>query len=159
MKYYLLLGGNLGDREGLIRDSKSEITKKIGKIIKESSLYESEPWGFIAEQNFLNQVIIVKSDLEPLKVLDLCQEIENDLGRERSKEGYASRTMDIDILFIDDLIIKSERLIVPHEHLHKRRFTLLPLDELDSRYIHPGLNKTIKQLLLDCEDKSVVKKV
>lgn len=159
MKYYLLLGGNLGDRAGLIKDAKFKISERIGDISKESSVYESEPWGFTTEQNFLNQVIVVDSGLKAIEVLDLCQKIEKELGRERNSEGYSSRTMDIDILFIDDLIINTERLIVPHKNLHKRRFTLLPLYELNSNFMHSVLNKTIKQLLLDCDDNSVVNKL
>lgn len=159
MKFFLLIGGNLGNRQELIVESKLLISNKIGEIVQESSLYESEPWGFESEQNFLNQVIVVESEKEVIDVLEQCQQIENALGRVRHNSGYASRTMDIDILFIDDKIINTERLTVPHEHLHKRNFTLLPLNELDPNFKHPVLNKTIKQLLLDCDDNSIVNKI
>jgi len=156
---YLLIGGNLGDRFQLLKQVKELICNVFGGLKKESSIYESEPWGFEADQNFLNQVVVVSTELEPINVLDKCQQIENDLGRIRSNSGYASRTMDVDILFIDDKIIETERLIVPHEHLHKRKFTLLPLNELSTDFIHPKLNKTFIELLKECSDQSNVKKL
>jgi 2-amino-4-hydroxy-6-hydroxymethyldihydropteridine diphosphokinase len=156
---YLLIGGNQGNRLQLLKRAKELIQNACGKIVKESSVYESEPWGFEADQNFLNQVIIVSTELGPMNILDKCQQIENELGRVRNDSGYASRTMDIDILFIDDKIIETKRLIVPHEHLHKRRFTLSPLSELSADFIHPKLNKSMIEMLKECPDQSNVIKL
>lgn len=156
---YLLIGGNLGDRFQLLEQAKELVCNVFGGLKKESSIYESEPWGFEADQNFLNQVVVISTEFKLIDVLDKCQDIENKLGRVRESENYSSRTMDIDILFIDDNIINTERLIVPHEHLYKRRFTLLPLNDLIPDFTHPILNKTIKQLLLDCDDNSKVNKI
>ncbi len=156
---FLLIGGNLGDRFKLLNQAKKDIQKEIGRITKESSIYETAAWGFEAENDFLNQVIMITTELEAIEVLKLCQEIEDNLGRVRGSEQYASRTMDIDILFYNDEIINEPKLIVPHQHLHKRGFTLEPLAEIEPNFIHPILQKTMVDLLQNCGDKSVVKKI
>jgi len=156
---YLLIGGNLNDRFQLLEKANDSIANNIGTCIKKSSIYESEPWGFEASQNFLNQVLIFTTKLRPIEVLDECQKIENELGRIRESANYSSRTMDIDILFYNNEIITEPRLIVPHEHLHKRRFTLEPLAELTPSFIHPLLNKSLKELLENCSDMSNVNKL
>lgn len=156
---YLLTGGNLGDRYSLLERAKKIIVEKIGKIVKESSIYETTPWGFNSEQDFLNQVLIVSTDLSPKKVLNKCFEIEKELGRVRQSEQYSSRTIDIDILFYNDEIIHEQELIIPHERLHERRFTMEPLVEISPEYTHPKLNKTLSELLAECEDVSEVRKL
>jgi 2-amino-4-hydroxy-6-hydroxymethyldihydropteridine diphosphokinase len=156
---YLLIGGNLGDRFHLLEQAKGLICNTFGVLIKESSIYESEPWGFDSDQNFLNQVVVISTEFKPIDVLDKCQDIENKLGRVRESENYSSRTMDIDILFIDGKIIDTKKIIVPHEHLHKRRFTLEPLVELVPDFIHPKFNISLIDLLKECTDKSIVKKL
>jgi len=158
-KVFLLLGGNIGDKVGYLKKTKDLIVKNIGAIIKESSLYESEPWGFEDESIFINQVVEIQTNFEPLELLNKTREIERTLGRERNSKGYSSRTIDIDILFYDDLIFESERLNIPHKLLHERRFTLAPLDEISPESIHPVFNITIDELLLKCEDKLRVKKI
>lgn len=156
---YLLIGGNLGDRYKLIGSAKLSITKKIGKIVKESSIYETTPWGFNSEQDFLNQVLYVSTDLSPKKVLNKCLEIEKELGRVRQSEQYSSRTIDIDILFYNDEIIHKQELIIPHERLHKRRFTLEPLVEIAPDLIHPVIKKSLFDILKECNDNSEVRKL
>jgi len=158
-KVYLLIGGNLGDRYSLLEQAKQEIGSRIGELIKESSVYETAPWGFIADQNFLNQVIIIKTNFSSRDVLNTCLDIENYLGRKRSSNGYHSRTMDIDILFYNNEIIELDGLTIPHARLHQRRFTLEPLVEISSDYIHPKLKKTVVDLLNNCEDNSQVIKL
>ena len=156
---YLLIGGNLDNRLKLLNQAKISIEKNIGELVKESLIYETAPWGFESEQDFLNQVLIVSTTLTPLKVLEKCQIIENELGRTRHTEQYASRTMDIDILFYNDQIVNESNLTIPHEHLHKRRFTLEPLVELSPDFVHPIINKTLKEILRDCKDESEVKRL
>lgn len=156
---YLLTGGNSGDRFKLLEQAKSDISEKIGKIKNESSIYETAPWGFKAEQNFLNQVVEVSTKLTPQKVLEFCLEIENELGRERKSGHYESRTMDIDILFYNDEIINEPGLIIPHPKLHLRRFTLVPLTETEPDFVHPVLKKTLAVLLENCNDNSKVQKL
>lgn len=156
---FLLIGGNLGDRFKLLSQTKIDIQEKIGRINKESSIYETVAWGFESENDFLNQVIMITTDFDAMEVLKFCQEIENNLGRVRKSGGYASRTIDIDILFFNDEAIDLPDLKIPHIQLHKRKFTLEPLAEIEPDFIHPVLNKTMKQLLKDCSDKSEVKKI
>ncbi len=156
---YLLTGGNLGDRYGLLERARKKIVEKIGKIVKESSIYETAPWGFNSEQDFLNQVLYVSTDLSPKKVLNKCFEIENELGRVRQSEQYSSRTIDIDILFYNNEIIHEQELIIPHERLHKRRFTLEPLVEIAPDLIHPVIKKSLSDILKECNDNSEVLKL
>jgi len=154
----LLIGGNEGDRLENIDLSKKLIEEKIGIIVNQSGIYESEPWGFEHAQNFLNQVIEIQSDLNPFDILTVSQQIEKDLGRRaKTIQGYEGRTMDIDILFYGSEIINTEELTVPHPRLHERKFTLLPLEEKWKDFLHPVFNQTIKDLLLGCKDEGWVK--
>jgi len=156
---YLLIGGNLGDRYKLIGSAIQSIAKKIGKIVNESAIYETTPWGFESEQDFLNQVVHISTNLTPKDVLNKCLEIEKELGRNRESEQYSSRTMDIDILFYNDEIIHEQELIIPHERLYKRRFTLEPLVEIAPDLIHPVIKKSISDISKECKDNSEVKKL
>lgn len=156
---FLLIGGNLDDRFGLLSIAKVDISEEIGEILQESSIYETAPWGFESEQDFLNQVIIVSTSLSPIQVLRKCQIIENKLGRFRQSGHYASRTMDIDILFYNDEIINTHDLIIPHERLHQRRFTLEPLVELMPKLMHPVIKKPLSEILKECTDKANVKRL
>jgi 2-amino-4-hydroxy-6-hydroxymethyldihydropteridine diphosphokinase len=151
---FLLLGSNLDDRSAMLQRAREEISSEIGKISRESSVYESEPWGFQAEQKFLNQVIRIETDCTPLEVLGRILEIEIKLGRVRAGDvGYASRLIDIDILFYNDEIIAEDQLNIPHPKIPDRMFTLLPLSELDKSMIHPGSHRSILDLMNACQDK------
>ena len=152
---YLQLGSNIGDRLGNLDQSIKIITERIGNVLEKSSVYESTPWGVENQRNFLNQVLFVKSNFDPYTILDLVLQIEKDMGRIRI-EKWGERIIDIDILFIDDLIIESENLCIPHEFIAKRKFVLQPMCEIAPRFIHPKLNKTISQLLEECIDDEKV---
>ena len=152
MKTFLILGGNIGDKLYYFNEAIKLIDSNIGKVLVKSSIYETEPWGFESENNFYNQVISVESQLKPIEILACVNEIESSLGRERQENQYSDRVIDIDILFIDDLVIDNEMLVVPHKNLHKRNFVLLPLSEIASDFIHPILKKSIKELLAECDD-------
>ena len=152
---YLQLGSNIGDRLDNLDQSIKIITERIGNVLEKSSVYESTPWGVENQRNFLNQVIFVKSNFDPYTILDLVLQIEKDMGRIRI-EKWGERIIDIDILFIDDLIIESENLCIPHEFIAKRKFVLQPMCEIASGFIHPKLNKTISQLLEECIDEEKV---
>ena len=148
----LLLGSNLGDRKDLLDRAKEKIDEKAGEVIKSSSIYETEPWGFEAENSFLNQVIIIETDHKPANLLFILQDIELDLGRKRCDKQYESRYIDIDILFYDDEIIDEKDLVLPHPRIQERMFVLKPLMEISSSLIHPVLKKSIKELFEGCED-------
>jgi len=152
----LSLGGNLGNRLDNISQAMGHIEKRIGNIKRYSSVYESEAWGFETEDRFLNIVVVVETALSPETLLQKAQEIETLLGRTRTGTGYASRTMDIDILFFNEEIINTPTLTIPHPLLHERRFVLLPLHEILPDKVHPVLRKTIAELLAECGDEKRV---
>lgn len=152
----LLIGGNQGDRAELLKQACTNIEEQIGKIVKLSSVYETEAWGFDAEQNFLNQAMVVETRLSAHKILDKALSIESQLGRIRTGNGYASRTMDIDILFVDDKCYNTPNLIVPHPRIHERNFVLVPLCEIMPDFVHPKMKKTIANLLKTSSDKGEV---
>ena len=137
MLYYLSLGSNLGDREHQLRQALTSIEQQIGTLLRCSSLYYSEPWGFKSELEFCNLCCAVETDKSPLEVLHLTQAIERSLGRTRKSDGqYADRTMDIDIIraFDQDTEIKhqSEELVLPHPLWEQRDFVRIPLSEIFS---------------------------
>jgi 2-amino-4-hydroxy-6-hydroxymethyldihydropteridine diphosphokinase len=156
-KIYLGLGSNLGDREHNLKEAFARIEEHIGHTVKSSSLYETEPWGFNANENFLNAVIEVETELNPCGVLGAILMIETLLGRTRGEKQYSSRVIDIDILLYNELIVDEVSLKIPHPLLHKRMFVLVPLCEIAPQLIHPVLNVTVATLFASCMDKSLVR--
>ena len=150
--YYLLLGGNLGDRSYYFSSAISLIRERIGVITATSSLYETEPWGFNHKNWFLNQVLKISSSLLPAEVLKIIHSIEEELGRKRTITRYRSRNIDIDILFVDEEIYYSANLVIPHPRLHRRNFALLPLLEIAPTLRHPLLNMSVEELKEKCKD-------
>lgn len=158
-KIVLLLGSNQGRSKDLIFEAKQLLENKLGTCLKASSIYESEPWGFKSKNNFLNQVMEFTTLQTPQEIVQIAFDIENQLGRKRSSIGYASRTMDIDLLFYDNLILKEPNLQIPHPRLHLRRFTLEPLAEIMPDFVHPEFQKTIYELLIACTDNVSLTKI
>lgn len=152
---YLLLGSNIGDSRHHLDTAISFIRSRVGTLVQQSSIYKTEPWGNKEQQDFLNQVLEVHTLLEPEEVLHQLLMIEQEMGRERM-EKWGPRVIDIDILFYENRVIHSQRLTIPHPLLHERRFTLLPLAELAPNLIHPVILKSVKQLLDECLDSSLV---
>jgi 2-amino-4-hydroxy-6-hydroxymethyldihydropteridine diphosphokinase len=152
----LLLGGNLEQvHENLIKASEL-IETELGDIVSRSAFYESLAWGFDSQDNFLNQVLILNTLLNPFELLSKAQNIEKQLGRitKSNHNVYESRIIDIDILFYENHIIDTIELKVPHPSLHKRRFTLTPLNEVLPNFIHPVIKQPIHVLLSELEDTS-----
>ena len=157
---YLCLGGNMGDRESALNHALLEINKSIGKVTSQSGIYETEAWGVENQQAYLNQCIRIETNLDALSLIESLLNIEKKRGRKRSDlPVYEPRTIDIDILFYNNEIINESTLLVPHPRLHLRKFVLIPLNEIASNYLHPLLNKTIFNLLSECEDTSEVNKI
>ncbi|MFN2394050.1 MAG: 2-amino-4-hydroxy-6-hydroxymethyldihydropteridine diphosphokinase [Bacteroidales bacterium] len=152
---YLLLGGNQGNIRRIFSQAIDMLYISVGPVQDISPLYKTEPWGFQSEDAFLNQVITIQTDLSPDMLLKEVLIIEEKLGRSRqdNSNGYKSRTIDIDILFYNDEIIKRRDLIIPHPKLHLRKFTLAPLNDIAPGLNHPVLNKTISELIRTCDDK------
>ena len=155
--YYLVLGGNLGDRSYYFSSAISLIRERIGVITTMSSLYETEPWGFEHENWFLNQALKITSSLLPAEVLEKIHGIEKELGRKPNITGYKSRNIDIDILFVDEEIYYSAKLVIPHPRLHKRRFALLPLLEIAPTLRHPLLDRSVEEMAESCKDTMKIK--
>ena len=155
---YILLGSNMGDKLTLLNNAIEIIGSRCGKVIKKSSLYESEPWGFDAEQNFINQAICVETELSAHELLRELLSIEIELGRDRSRhyETYVSRPIDLDVIYYGEMINDDRELILPHPRLQLRRFVLEPLCEIAPDFIHPVFKVSNKVLLERCCDDGKV---
>ena len=127
------LGSNLGNREENIRIAILLIGERVGTVLRQSSLIETEPWGFESENSFLNGVILVETTFTPRQTLKATQKIERELGRKRKSDSlkkYADRPIDIDILLYDDLTIDEPDLKIPHPLMEQRDFVMIPLREI-----------------------------
>ncbi len=138
MKAYLSLGSNLGDRLYYLNEAIRGLNEhtKI-KICKESSIYETEPWGLADQPVYWNMALEIETDLEPLNLLQACQQVENDLGRKRMIR-WGPRTVDIDILLYDNVVSSLVELVLPHPRLEDREFVLVPLREIAPMLILPS---------------------
>ncbi len=155
---YILLGSNMGDKLALLNNAIEMIECRCGKVIKKSSIYESEPWGFDAEQNFINQAICVETDLSAHELLRELLSIEIELGRDRSRhyETYVSRPIDLDVIYYGEMINDDRELILPHPRLQLRRFVLMPLCEIAPDFVHPVFKVSNMVLLERCSDEGKV---
>ncbi len=156
-KLYLLLGSNLGNTKTQLVKAIRQIEKQIGKAIRQSGLYSTAAWGNTKQPDFLNQVIIVQTNLSAPQTMQTILNIEKKMGRIRTVKN-APRVIDIDILFFNKEIIEQEHLSIPHPQIQNRRFVLVPLNQLSPNLKHPVLNKTVHQLLINCPDRLNVKK-
>nr|WP_276898160.1 2-amino-4-hydroxy-6-hydroxymethyldihydropteridine diphosphokinase [Pedobacter kyonggii] len=156
---YLLLGGNLGDREGNLKKAIELLNNKIGNVIAISSLYETAAWGKTDQPAFLNQAVSLQTRLTALEVLDCALSIEQELGRVR-KDKWGERLIDIDlILFGDEIINIPDKLQVPHPHMQDRKFVMEPLAEIAPGVIHPLLGETMLDICRNITDLLEVKKL
>ena len=157
-KVYLSIGSNKGNRSALIKKAIDEIEKKIGIIISRSSIYQSKSWGFDSN-DFYNLCLLIDTDIMPKSLLINLKKIEKSMGREDIDGSYSDRFIDIDILFYDNIITDSEDLKIPHPKIEIRKFVLVPMLEIADDYVHPILNKTIKELYNDCSDQDIPLKI
>ena len=155
---FLLLGSNLGNAKSHLDNARKALQHAVGPIVESSSIYATEAWGKKDQPDFLNQVIEITNNTNPQELLALVLKIESDLGRVRH-EKWGARTIDIDILFIDDQIIQEDNLKVPHPEITNRKFTLIPLSEIAPDFVHPVFKKTILELLGECTDTLQVSKL
>ena len=155
MKTYLLLGSNLLNKRQQISQSTKLILDNIGSFVAHSSLYETSSWGIKDLPSFINQVLVIDSELTPIVILEEVKKIERIMGRvERNKWG--NREIDIDILFYGEEKIDHESLQIPHPLIQERLFCLVPLLEIAPDIIHPVLNQTIEELYDLCTDQEEV---
>ncbi len=135
---YLSLGSNLGNRRQLLLDAIEKINKKVGNVVRQSSFYETKPWGFESENLFLNAAVKVTTKLSPTELLEVTQQIEREMGRRKKTTlnpqlltpNYSDRPIDIDILLYDDLHVDLPELKIPHPLMQERDFVLVPLREI-----------------------------
>jgi 2-amino-4-hydroxy-6-hydroxymethyldihydropteridine diphosphokinase len=154
---YLLIGGNIGDRNANLAAALSLIGKYLGHVINTSSIYETEAWGFTEQPNFFNQAIYIQTNFNADVLMSEILNLEKTMGRERSIP-MGPRIIDIDIIYFNDEIINKQSLIIPHPKMSERRFVLLPLAEIAPDYLHPVLNKSNTILLKECGDSLAVYK-
>jgi 2-amino-4-hydroxy-6-hydroxymethyldihydropteridine diphosphokinase len=152
---YLLIGGNLGDRLAYLKAAREKIQQKGIKILRKSSVYETAAWGITDQPSFLNQVLEIETTESAIQLLEDLLSIEKSLGRVRAEKN-GSRTIDIDILYFGNEIISLPGLNIPHQRIPIRKFVLIPLSELNPEYLDPKTEKTIAEMLKDCEDALTV---
>jgi 2-amino-4-hydroxy-6-hydroxymethyldihydropteridine diphosphokinase len=148
----LSLGGNRGEREGLLNQAVERLKANF-EVVKISSIYETAAWGGVAKGDFLNQVAVVHTAKSPEEVLSIIQDIETKLGRKR-EEPWGDRTMDIDILYFGNAIVDTDQLKIPHPFIAKRKFVLVPLAEILPDKLHPIYGKSSREMLEVCDDGS-----
>ena len=162
MRVTLLTGSNAPDREAILHRTAALLAERVGPIVSRSRIYTSAAWGFSSEEPFANQALRLETSLTPIEVLDAALEVEQIVGRDRAQEArekelsgerYASRVVDVDVMFCDDEIISEPRLQVPHPLLHEREFALEPLCEIMADFRHPQLGRSLKDIYFELKEK------
>jgi len=149
---FLSIGSNVGNRFGNLNLCVGRIRDLIGDVALVSLVYKTSSWGFDS-QYFLNQVIEVRTDVEPLELLELTQGLEKEMGRVKQGESYEDRIIDIDILVYADRIVKEPKLIIPHRSISERMFVLMPWADISPDLVIPDMGKTVEELKEECGDK------
>jgi 2-amino-4-hydroxy-6-hydroxymethyldihydropteridine diphosphokinase len=150
---YIALGSNLGDRSGNLEAAVEALSPSV-RVLLRSPIYETPPWGYTDQPDFLNQVIQAETELSPQDLLSDLKKIEEQLGRQPTIQ-YGPRKIDLDILFYDDLLLESPSLTIPHPQLAERAFVLLPLADLAPDLLHPVLGITIDELLSNVNQEGI----
>lgn len=149
---FLGLGSNLGERIQFIENAIKEIKNIEGtSVIKSSLIYDTEPWGNINQDNYLNSVLEIETDLQAEELLIQLKLIEKKTGRSENKR-WLEREIDIDILFYGNEIIENDFVKIPHIQIEKRKFVLIPMAEIAPEFIHPELKKSVSRLLKETDD-------
>lgn len=143
----LSLGTNIGNKRKNMVTAAALLAERAGDVLALSSFYETEPWGFVSANQFLNAALLLETELSPIDLLHLTQEIERELGRTQKSDGtYHDRTIDIDLLLYDDRVLNTEELVLPHPLMQERQFVMAPLAEIQPMRKHPLLHKTMYEL-------------
>ena len=156
---HISIGSNLGDRMSSINQSIYELSR-FSNVMSKSHVYESSSWGYSDKNSYFNLVIKLETDFSEHQLMESILKIEKGLGRERSKENrYQARTIDLDIIFFDDLVVNTKNLIIPHPRYHKRNFVLVPLNDISPKLVCPVFKKSVNDLLIICDDLSKVSRL
>ena len=153
---YIGIGSNVGDRKANCLQA-FELLAEAGRVISVSSLYYTEPVGYKEQEDFINAVAALETDLPPADLLALCHSIEDRLGRTRTVR-WGPRTVDLDILLYGDVVMNQADLVIPHPLMATRKFVLAPLVELAPEALHPVLRKTVAQLFRELQNSHTVVK-
>lgn len=160
----LLTGSNAPEREAILHRTADLLAERVGRIVARSRIYASQAWGFSSSEPFANQALRFETTLSPIEVLGTVLDVEQRIGRDRAQEEavkrasgehYASRVVDIDVMFCDDEIISEPRLRVPHPLIHEREFALEPLCEIMAHYRHPELGRSLRDIYEELKEKRV----
>lgn len=156
---YIGIGSNIGDKLNHCEKAISEILKINGhKLLAKSSFFKTQPIGFPSQDWFVNGIIKIETDLEPLELLQALKLIESQMGRKETFR-WGPRIIDLDILFFGNIEISTEELQIPHPLLQDRQFVLTPLAEIDPDFIHPVLKKSVRELLENLKEEQGVEKI
>lgn len=147
-EYVIGIGTNLGHKEENIQQALAFLDKDELKIVRYSTFYTTQPWGFESDNTFLNACALVQTGLEPIPLLEKLKQFEKKSGRlARQGQVYEDRLIDLDILACGNLVFNHVSLVIPHPHLHERTFALKPMNEICGHWVHPVLGKTVRELL------------
>ena len=147
---YLGLGTNIGDKHKNMTTAVTLLKERVGEVLALSDLYETEPWGFESDNSFLNAVLVMRTKLLPMDLLEATREVEIEMGRiEKSNGTYHDRIIDIDLLLVDDVILRNERLTLPHPLMQQRLFVMQPMAQVAPDLMHPVLHKTMREILVE----------
>jgi 2-amino-4-hydroxy-6-hydroxymethyldihydropteridine diphosphokinase len=150
---FIALGANLGDRQDFLRQARLALAEKVSNLAC-SPVYQTPPWGYLDQPDFLNQVVKAETDLTPQALLDFVKSIENRMGRVKEIHN-GPRLIDLDILFYDDIQLEAGRLIIPHPRMAGRGFVLAPLADLAPDLVHPASGKTMAEMLRECDTSGI----
>lgn len=154
-KVFLLIGGNMGDRLQNLHQAIALLSAAVGPVTQQSAVYETAAWGKTDQPAFLNQALLLDTSLSARELITAVLFVEERMGRHRT-EQFGPRVIDIDIMFYNDEVIHEPHLTIPHPQLQNRRFALVPLNEIAPKLVHPVLNKTLEELLVECQDQLAV---
>lgn len=155
---FLIIGGNLGNKEKNLATARNLIGQKTGIVKKLSAIYQTEAWGVLNQPVYYNQIIEILTEMNAGELMKSLLSIEQQMGRIRN-ERFGARTIDIDILFFNDEIHNTQDVTIPHPRLQERRFVLEPLHEIAPEFVHPVFQKTVAELLNELNDNTAVKKL
>ena len=149
---YISVGSNLGNKRENCRRGIQSLTRQNAWLKAQSCIYQTEPVDYTDQDWFINYVVKIETNLDPFQLLDRIQTIQRKAGRIQDQIRFGPRILDLDILLFDEVVINSGRLIIPHPRMHKRRFVLKPLCDIDPALIHPVLQTDVQSLLDNLDD-------